>query len=424
MKIKYLLIIVFWLSLPNLAFADTVLREIEQVFRDTSSKWEPAIKGYATWLFWTLGSISFTWTMGMLAIKKADIGEFYAETIRFILFFGFYKWLLDHGSEYANNIIDSMKQIGQDASFAASKGQTSGSIDDIVDIGLRIADTAANWHGPVDTLILAIIGILILICLLTIAVNYMLVKIASWVLIYAGIFFLGFGGAKWTSEMAIGYYKQVLNTGIQLMVINLLISVAYSIISNLEAGIDDGAIMSYLVALASSFSLMLLVEKVPHMVASIVSGGHGGHGGVGMGTGMVVGAGLAATGAAVGAASTAINQTAGAGSAVREAMRMADEYRASNNSEATSSASKMENMAEKAALASQFVVRGAGRAAMDSLNNLSSNTVGDAIKTGMKNNQADAAAAKKDNGSTDKTQANGGNETPDFSGDSLSGKND
>ncbi|MGS0066676.1 type IV secretion system protein, partial [Escherichia coli] len=32
----------------------------------------------------------------------------------------------------------------------------------------------------------------------------------AWILLYAGVFFLGFGGSRWTSDMAINYYKTVL----------------------------------------------------------------------------------------------------------------------------------------------------------------------------------------------------------------------
>ena len=35
-----------------------------------------------------------------------------------------------------------------------------------------------------------------------------------WILAYAGIFFLGFGGSRSTSEMAINYYKTVRGRGI------------------------------------------------------------------------------------------------------------------------------------------------------------------------------------------------------------------
>jgi type IV secretion system protein VirB6/type IV secretion system protein TrbL len=40
----------------------------------------------------------------------------------------------------------------------------------------------------------------------------MLLLLASgWVLAYGGVFFLGFGGSRWTSDLAINYYKTVLN---------------------------------------------------------------------------------------------------------------------------------------------------------------------------------------------------------------------
>jgi type IV secretion system protein TrbL len=48
----------------------------------------------AMFLFWTLGTISLVFTFGFMALRKADIGEFFAEFIRFILFFGFFLWLL------------------------------------------------------------------------------------------------------------------------------------------------------------------------------------------------------------------------------------------------------------------------------------------------------------------------------------------
>ena len=42
-----------------------------------------------------------------------------------------------------------------------------------------------------------------------VSVNMMLLLIGSWILAYAGIFFLGFGGARWTSDMALNYFRTV-----------------------------------------------------------------------------------------------------------------------------------------------------------------------------------------------------------------------
>src|SRR5690554_3583622 len=45
---------------------------------------------HASWLFWTLVVISMVWTFGMMALRKADIGEFFAEFTRFTITTGFF----------------------------------------------------------------------------------------------------------------------------------------------------------------------------------------------------------------------------------------------------------------------------------------------------------------------------------------------
>jgi len=74
------------------------------------------------------------WTFGMMALRKADIGEFYAEFIRFIVFTGFFWWLLTNGPKFAIDIQDSLRKIGGNATGTGSSLTPSG----IVDIGFDI----------------------------------------------------------------------------------------------------------------------------------------------------------------------------------------------------------------------------------------------------------------------------------------------
>ena len=67
-----------------------ILDQVVTEFAARASGWQTVVMNAATWLFWTLGTISLAWTGGMLILRKADIGEFFAEFARFILFFGFY----------------------------------------------------------------------------------------------------------------------------------------------------------------------------------------------------------------------------------------------------------------------------------------------------------------------------------------------
>jgi len=89
-----------------------LLDDLSERFRTQAATWSSTFKSYASWLFWTLATISMVWTFGMLALRKADIGEFFAELIRFVLFTGFFWWLLDKGPEFAKAIIDSLAAMG------------------------------------------------------------------------------------------------------------------------------------------------------------------------------------------------------------------------------------------------------------------------------------------------------------------------
>jgi len=58
-----------------------------------------------------------------------------------------------------------------------------------------------------------------------IAINMLIVLVSAWVLAYAGIFFLGFGGSRWTHEIALNYYKSVLGLAAKMMTMLLIIGV-------------------------------------------------------------------------------------------------------------------------------------------------------------------------------------------------------
>ena len=293
----------------ELAFHDPatqtgVLDQVIQEFVSRAAAWQGVIMAAATWLFWTLGSISFTWTMGMLALRKADIGDFFSEFIRFTLFFGFFYWLLQNGPYFAETIINSLRQIGDNAAGTAGLSPSG-----VVDIGFMIWKQAiSNLSGwsPVDSLVGLVLSAGIMLVLATIAVNMLLLLISGWILMYAGIFFLGFGGARWTSDMAINYFKTVLGLAVQLLVMILLVGVGNNLLTSFYAKMNKATLNfeELGVMLVFCLALLTLTGQVPKMVAGIISGGGGGGSG-GFGAGAIAGAALGAAGTAAGAASMA-----------------------------------------------------------------------------------------------------------------------
>ncbi len=105
----------------------------------------------ATWLFWTLVVISMVWTFGMMALRKADIGQFFAEFVRFTIFTGFFWWALTNGPNFASSIYASLRQLAGNATGLGNALSPSG----IVDVGFaifdKVMDQSSVW-SPVDSM--------------------------------------------------------------------------------------------------------------------------------------------------------------------------------------------------------------------------------------------------------------------------------
>ena len=246
-------------AIDNVDILDNVL----QRYADAASTWGSIIQNYASWLFWVLVVISMVWTFGMMALRKADIGEFFAEFIRFTIFTGFFWWLLINGPRFSIDIINSLRQIGGQATGLGSSLTPS----NIVDIGFaifgRAVDQSSLWSPGSSTAGLLMAAV-ILITLALIGVNMLLLLVSSWMLAYGGIFFLGFGGSRWTSDIAINYYRTILGIAAQFLAIVLLIGIGKTFLDSYYTQMSQGLRLKEMaVMLVVAVVLLALVNKVP-----------------------------------------------------------------------------------------------------------------------------------------------------------------
>jgi type IV secretion system protein TrbL len=304
-------------TMPLVAHADItsagIFDDVHHAYASVASAWATVMKTHAARLFWTLALISMVWTFGLMVLRTADTSEFFAEFIRFTIFTGFFWWLLDNGAAMSAAIIDSLRRIGAEAATAA--GAAAGhpatapisSPSGIVDIGFeifgKVSDKAAIW-SPFTSAVGIAISLIILLVLTLVAVNMLLLLISGWILAYAGIFFLGFGGARWTSDMAIAYFKTVLGMGAQILVMVLLVGIGRTFIDTFYSRMSTGLALHELASvMVVAVILLVLINKLPGLFAGLVTGG--GTGALGSG----VSAGSVMAGAAMGAAAIS---TAGA----------------------------------------------------------------------------------------------------------------
>ena len=243
-----------------------------------------------------LVGISMVWQFIPLIFRRSLIAEFFGEMFRFLTFSGFFLWLLRNGPSIASDIIRSLQTIGRTAANISDVTPSS-----IIDIGFKVfhkAVASLSGFAPIDSAANLIISGLVLLILALVAINMLLQLCAAWIMAYAGIFFLGFGGSRWTSDMALNYFKTVLGIGVQLMTMTLIVGIGTGILDEFHAKLSESPNLEELgVLLVSALTLFMLTDKLPAMVAGIINGASVGGMGVGsFGAGAAIGAAAAGMG--------------------------------------------------------------------------------------------------------------------------------
>jgi type IV secretion system protein VirB6/type IV secretion system protein TrbL len=281
-----------------------VLDSIVQELQNTTQHMAERLIGYASTLFWSLALIQMVWTFGMLALRKADLAEFFAELLRFTITLGFFWWLLSNavtGMNIAGTIIQSMRDMGAQATGLGQQLMPSNIVDAGFGVLKKVTDATL---GVPETIVAYAVAIMILLIFAAIGVNMVLVLAESWFLLYGGLFVLGFGGSRWTSDMAITYYRQVLGVGFKLFGMAAIVGIGTSFVDGYVARLSANArILEMCVMLIAAYVFYKLSDRIPAMLAGLVAGG-GSSGVGGYSPGAVAGAAWGAAGAAAAAAAT------------------------------------------------------------------------------------------------------------------------
>ncbi|KVL09493.1 P-type conjugative transfer protein TrbL [Burkholderia cepacia] len=299
-------------------------------YQSAASSWGNVMVSYGSWLFWGLALVSMVWTYGMMAMRRADVQEFFAESIRFFGTLGFFWWILYNGPAIGDAIVKSMWMIGAKAIGQATDFTPGGIVQIGYDIFAKALDQSSAW-SPIDSVVGLLMALVVMVVLTIVGVNLLLVFVSAWIVTYGGVFFLGFGGSRWTSDIAISFYKHVLAIGAELMVMLLLIGIGIGktfineYYSSMSAGI---ALKEMAVMLIAAFVLMYLTNKIPPRIAGIV-GGVGSIGGVGVGSLMAAASMTAGAAASAGSAVMAgATSAAGGASALMAAFQGAQQHMA------------------------------------------------------------------------------------------------
>lgn len=265
--------------LPMAAWADVDPYPVDNLLRRFDSvleTWSTAVYNAASYLFWSLATISMVWTFSMMVFRRADFGELFAELVRFVILTGIFWWLLSEASGpdgHIVSILESMRLMGERASGDGAL-RPAALLRSSYEVFFEVARQSAedSWKDADKIVGLALAtGVVILIALA--AVSMMIIKLMIWILAYGGLFLLGFGGAGWSSGIAVNYYKHVLAAGVSYFVMLLLAGTGEAFLSEYSMEVAGAITLpSLIIMLVASIMLLALLVRIPNLVASIVLG--------------------------------------------------------------------------------------------------------------------------------------------------------
>lgn len=209
--------------------------------------------GLANHLFWSLATLSLAWTAIEMALKRAEFGEIVGELTKFVLFTGFFYWLALHGEEFAHDIVDSFEYVASKGAGYPLDNSSAGSLVGLIwergNISFDAILSSMSWDNSgllgifpekeqiFANAVMLIVGLAMFILYVLIAIRILIVKLSVLIQLFAGVFLLGFGGGKWTRETSIQYFKSIISTSSQYLVLMLIIAAVMKI--DVQGGMND-----------------------------------------------------------------------------------------------------------------------------------------------------------------------------------------
>src|SRR5467141_4146042 len=281
-------------------------------YKGLQNGWITKLLGAAQRLFFLLAGIEVAWSFTLLAIEKADFQALTATIVRKIMWIGiFYAFLLygvtPGGGGWIPAIIDSFHILAQNASSVGPLGP-----DAIVGFGVNMSiDLLYSLKGAnfltsfASCMALVFCAAIIFIAYLAIAIQFVVAMVESYLVIGAGVIFLGFGGSRWTTAYVERYIAYAVSVGMKILVLYLLIGAGMTLsegwaqIAPTIGSSPDAARTAFDLAAAAVMFLCVcwMSPKISSaMLGGVASMSGGDLTGVGMGVGLAaVGAGVVAT---------------------------------------------------------------------------------------------------------------------------------
>ena len=256
--------------------SSTILTDIVRDYEAVTASWFSALGPIATRIFWILVAIQLTWSAIWWVLDREDGLAVVSSLLRQVVAIGFFYALLLNGGTWIPAAIQGFSQAG-----ATAAGITNLSPTGVFDQGLALANKILNatadlglLDGFFASLIAGISALVVVIAFAIIAAQLLVVLVESFIVIGAGVLFLGFAGSRWTKFFTERYLSYLASVGVKLFVLYLIMGVGMGIAARWMPILERGGFspIPFFYVMGGSLVFVFLTWHIPAVAGSMMAG--------------------------------------------------------------------------------------------------------------------------------------------------------
>src|SRR5437016_10588174 len=210
------------------------------------------------------------------ALDREDGLGALASLLRQVVAIGFFYALLLNGGTWIPAVTQSFSQAG-----AAAAGITKLNPTDVFDQGLALANKILNAtaaRGLLDKFLASVLAgitaLVVVIAFAIIAAQLLVVLVESFIVIGAGVLFLGFAGSQWTRFFTERYLSYVASVGVKLFVLYLIMGAGMGIAARWMSVLERGGFspIPFFYVMGGSLVFVFLTWHIPSVAGSLTAG--------------------------------------------------------------------------------------------------------------------------------------------------------
>ncbi len=254
----------------------TILNDIVRDYESVTTAWFTSLFPIAQDVFWTLVLIELIWSAIWWVVDREDGLGVVTALLRKVLAVGFFYAFLLNGGTWTRAVIRGFSQAGSAASGLADLSPSG-----VFDQGLALANKILNaveglgiLESVFPSIVASLTALVVVVSFAIIAAQLLVALVESFIVIGAGVLFIGFSGARWTKFFTERYLSYVASVGVKLFVLYLIMGVGTSIAARWVSVLDHGGFspIPFFYVMGGSLVFLFLTWHIPSVAAAAMVG--------------------------------------------------------------------------------------------------------------------------------------------------------